>query len=50
MPKEYEIICLLTLNRGQTFERGKIYDRVWGLEGSGDDTVIMEHIHARGQI
>lgn len=42
--KEYEIICLLSLNRGQTFERGKIYDRVWGLEGSGDDTVIMEHI------
>ena len=42
--KEYEIIQLLSLNRGQTFERGKIYDRVWGLEGNGDDTVIMEHI------
>ena len=42
--KEYEIIRLLSLNRGQTFERGKIYDRVWGLEGNGDDTVIMEHI------
>ena len=42
--KEYEIIRLLSLNRGQTFEREKIYDRVWGLEGSGDDAVIMEHI------
>ena len=42
--KEYEIIQLLSLNPGQTFERGKIYDRVWGLEGNGDDTVIMEHI------
>lgn len=42
--KEYEIIRLLSLNRDQTFERGKIYDRVWGLEGSGDDAVIMEHI------
>lgn len=42
--KEYEIIRLLSLNRGQTFERGKIYDRVWGLEGSGDDMVIMEHV------
>lgn len=42
--KEFEIIRLLSLNRGQTFERGKIYDRVWGLEGSGDDAVIMEHI------
>ena len=42
--KEFEIIRLLSLNRGQTFERCKIYDRVWGLEGSGDDAVIMEHI------
>lgn len=42
--KEYEIIRLLSLNRGQAFERGTIYDRVWGLEGNGDDTVIMEHI------
>ena len=42
--KEFEIIRLLSLNRGQTFERGRIYDRVWGLEGSGDDAVIMEHI------
>ena len=42
--KEFDIISLLSLNRGQTFDRGKIYDRVWGLEGDGDDTVIMEHI------
>ena len=42
--KEFDIIQLLSLHRGQTFERSRIYDRVWGLEGSGDDTVIMEHI------
>ena len=42
--KDFDIIQLLSLNRGQTFERGRIYDRVWGLDGSGDDTVIMEHI------
>lgn len=42
--KEFEIIRLLSLNCGQTFDRARIYDRVWGLEGSGDDTVIMEHI------
>ena len=42
--KEFDIIQLLSLNRGQTFDRGKIYDRVWGLEGDGDDAVIMEHI------
>ena len=42
--KEFDIIQLLSLNRGQTFGRGKIYDRVWGIEGDGDDAVIMEHI------
>lgn len=42
--KEFEIIQLLSLNRGQTFDRGRIYDRVWGLDGNGDDNVIMEHI------
>ena len=42
--KDFDIIQLLSLNRGQTFDRAKIYDRVWGLEGNGDDIVIMEHI------
>lgn len=42
--KDFDIIQLLSLNRGQTFDRAKIYDRVWGLEGGGDDIVIMEHI------
>lgn len=42
--KEFEIIELLSLNPGQTFDRARIYDRIWGLDGNGDDTVIMEHI------
>ncbi len=42
--KEFEIIQLLSLNPGQTFDRGRMYDRIWGLEGAGDDAVIMEHI------
>ena len=42
--KDFDIIQLLSLNRGQTFERAKIYDHVWGLESGGDDIVIMEHI------
>lgn len=42
--KDFDIIQLLSLNRGQVFERAKIYDRVWGIDGEGDDTVIMEHI------
>lgn len=42
--KDFDIIQLLSLNRGQVFDRAKIYDRVWGINGDGDDTVIMEHI------
>ena len=42
--KDFDIVQLLSLNRGQTFDRAKIYDRVWGREGNGDDIVIMEHI------
>lgn len=42
--KDFDIIQLLSLNRGQTFDRAKIYDRVWGLESEGDDIVIVEHI------
>ena len=42
--KDFDFVQLLSLNRGQTFDRAKIYDRVWGLEGNGDDIVIMEHI------
>lgn len=42
--KDFDIIKLLSLNRGQVFDRAKIYDRVWGLDGDGDDSVIMEHI------
>ena len=42
--KDFDIIKLLSLHRGQVFDRAKIYDRVWGLDGGGDDSVIMEHI------
>ena len=42
--KNFDIIQLLSLNCGQVFDRAKIYDRIWGLEGDGDDSVIMEHI------
>lgn len=42
--KSFDIIQLLSLNKGQVFDRAKIYDRVWGFDGDGDDAVIMEHI------
>jgi len=42
--KEFDIVELLSLNAGQVFDRERIYDAVWGLEGDGSSDTIMEHI------
>lgn len=42
--KEFDIIELLSINAGQVFDRERIYDVVWGLEGDGNSDTIMEHI------
>lgn len=42
--KEFDIVELLSLNAGQVFDRERIYEIVWGLEGEGSSDTIMEHI------
>ena len=42
--KEFEIIQLLSSNAGQVFDREKIYENIWGIDGNGDSVVIKEHI------
>lgn len=42
--KEFDIVELLSMNTGQVFDRERIYDIVWGLEGDGSSNTIMEHI------
>lgn len=42
--KEFDIVELLSLHGGQVFDRERIYDIVWGLEGDGSSDTIMEHI------
>lgn len=42
--KEFAIIQLLSKNAGQVFDREKIYELIWGLDGNGDNSVIKEHI------
>lgn len=42
--KEFDIVELLSINAGQVFDRERIYDLVWGLEGDGNSDTIMEHI------
>lgn len=42
--KEFEIVELLSMNSGQVFDRERIYEAVWGLDGDGSSDTIMEHI------
>lgn len=42
--KEFEIIELLSKNRGQVFDKERIYERLWGYDAEGDSMVIAEHI------
>lgn len=42
--KEFAIVELLSANTGQVFDRERIYEVVWGLEGDGNSDTIMEHI------
>lgn len=42
--KEFEIVELLSMNAGQVFDRERIYEAVWGIDGDGSSDTIMEHI------
>lgn len=42
--REFDIVELLSLNAGQVFDRERIYETIWGMEGDGNSDTIMEHI------
>lgn len=42
--KEFDIVELLSVHAGQVFDRERIYETVWGLEGDGSSDTVMEHI------
>ncbi|MDR0270900.1 response regulator transcription factor [Paenibacillus sp.] len=42
--KEFDIVELLALHPGQVFSKEQIYERIWGLEASGDASTVTEHI------
>lgn len=42
--KEFDVVELLSTHIGQVFDRERIYDIVWGLDGDGNSATIMEHI------
>lgn len=42
--REFDILELLSLHAGQVFDRERIYESVWGLDGDGSSDTVMEHI------
>ncbi len=43
-PKEFDIVRLLAMHPGQVFSKEQIYDRIWGLDATGDISTVAEHI------
>ena len=41
---EIEILEYLLTHAGQTFDRERIYEAVWGYDAEGDSDVVKEHI------
>lgn len=42
--REFDIVELLSLNAGQVFDRERIYETVWGIDGDGNSDTVMEHV------
>ena len=41
---EFNILELLSMNPGQIFSKEQIYEQVRGIDGTGDNAIITEHI------
>ena len=40
----FDILELLSLHAGQVFDRERIYETVWGIDGDGNSDTVMEHV------
>lgn len=41
---EFDILGLLSMYPGQVFSKEQVYDRIWGYDGTGDSSIVTEHI------
>ena len=41
---EYDIVEFLALHAGQVFTKEQIYESVWGYDGTGDNTTVVERV------
>ncbi len=44
LPREFEIVELLSTYPGQLFSKDRIFDHIWDMDSNADVGVIMEHI------
>lgn len=42
--KEFNIIEIMSQNPGQIFDKERLYEAAWGLEGIGNNSVVAEHV------
>lgn len=42
--REFDILVLLAIHPSQVFDKEQIYDRVWGIDATGDSSTVTEHI------
>lgn len=42
--KEFDIVEILSQNPGQVFDKERLYEAAWGLDGLGNNSVIAEHV------
>ncbi len=44
LPREFDIVELLSSYSGQLFSKERIFERIWGYDSNADVSVIMEHV------
>lgn len=44
LKKEFDILEVLSQNPGQIFDKERLYEAAWGLDGLGNNSVVAEHI------
>lgn len=44
LKKEFDIVEVLSQNAGQVFDKERLYEAAWGLDGIGNNSVVAEHI------
>lgn len=42
--KEFDIVEVLSQNPGQVFDKERLYEAAWGLDGLGNNSVVAEHV------